>query len=257
MGYLTNRSPHIKGLIYVHCPAYHSLRVGNMEYRWRRTRLLHFVSPTQPPSTPSLNPKIEELPYYISKGASKFPFNHASIRCSDFDSFYTLRLKHRMDCCFSHPVTDVAGRIILVYDQYSEDCNYTQIYPPALSTSSSVTSSSEDTVLHEHDDRNASLAYPRTPPTSEQVFATVHTEFGHCANESYRCVSQHNPDNPVAEPKIEELLYYILITTYISNLMLIVFGHLRDFFGKRFAEHFFLLISCLTMYIPHRVHSLT
>ena len=34
-----------------------------------------------------------------------------------------------MDDCFSHPVTGVAGRTILVYDRYSEDCNYTQIYP--------------------------------------------------------------------------------------------------------------------------------
>ena len=34
-----------------------------------------------------------------------------------------------MDDCFSHPVTGVAGRTILVYDRYSEDSNYTQIYP--------------------------------------------------------------------------------------------------------------------------------
>lgn len=110
---------------------------------------------------------------------------------------------------------------------------------PALSTSSSITGSSEDTVLHESDDNHTGLAYPRTPPTSEQVFTTVHTEFGHCANESYRCVSQHNPDKPVTEHEIEEPPYYILITTYISYLMLIVFGHLRDFVGKRFAKQYF------------------
>ncbi|EGO26633.1 hypothetical protein SERLADRAFT_436444, partial [Serpula lacrymans var. lacrymans S7.9] len=39
---------------------------------------------------------------------------------------------------------------------------------PALSMSSSVTSSSEDTVLHENDLDDSGLAYPLTPPTSEQ-----------------------------------------------------------------------------------------
>ena len=34
-----------------------------------------------------------------------------------------------MDDCFSHPVTGVAGRTILVYDRYSEDCNCTHVYP--------------------------------------------------------------------------------------------------------------------------------
>ncbi|KAG9313724.1 pyridoxal phosphate-dependent transferase [Chiua virens] len=121
---------------------------------------------------------------------------------------------------------------------------------PALSTSSSVTSSSEDTVLHESDDNYAGLAYPRTPPTSEQVFTTVHTEFGHCANENYRCVSQHNPNKPVTEHKIEEPPYYILITTYISYLMLIVFGHLRDFFGKRFAKEYFTHLMPYDGYAP-------
>ncbi|EIW80061.1 serine palmitoyltransferase 2 [Coniophora puteana RWD-64-598 SS2] len=108
---------------------------------------------------------------------------------------------------------------------------------PALSLSSSVTASSEDTVLHEDDE--SGLNYPWTPPTSEQVFSTVHTEFGHCANESYRCVSQHDYANPVKEKEIEEPPYYILITTYLSYLILICFGHVRDFFGKRFAKKYF------------------
>jgi serine palmitoyltransferase len=119
-----------------------------------------------------------------------------------------------------------------------------------VTTSITTTSSSEDTVLHETDDNGKGLAYPRTRPTSEQVFSTVHTEFGHCANESYRCVSQHNPDKHVAEHGIEEPPYYIMITTYISYLMVIVFGHLGDFFGKRFAKQYF------THLIPYDVRAL-
>lgn len=40
---------------------------------------------------------------------------------SDFDSFYTRRLKTRIDDCFSHPVTGVPGRTIVLLDRQSSD----------------------------------------------------------------------------------------------------------------------------------------
>jgi len=36
--------------------------------------------------------------------------------------------------------------------------------------------------------------------------------------------------------KEEKPPYYVLLTTYFSYLVLICFGHLRDFFGKRFRS---------------------
>ncbi|CAL1709534.1 unnamed protein product [Somion occarium] len=111
---------------------------------------------------------------------------------------------------------------------------------PALSLSSSVTSSSEDTVLHEDiGDSADGLYYPSVPPTSEQVFTTVHTEFGHCANESYRYTSRHTPGEPVKGVVEQDPPYYILITTYVSYLLVICIGHLRDFIGKRFKPSAF------------------
>jgi serine palmitoyltransferase len=105
---------------------------------------------------------------------------------------------------------------------------------PALSLSSSVTSDSEDTVLNEDEDDNADgLALPKRPPTSEQVFTTVHTEFGHCANEQYRVTSQHTPGTNLPEHLEQDPPYYVLFCTYISYLILIVLGHIRDFVGKR------------------------
>jgi len=108
---------------------------------------------------------------------------------------------------------------------------------PALSLSSSITASSEDTVLHEFDaDDNADgLALPARPPTSEQVFTTVHTEFGHCANEAYRLTSQHTPGAEVPAHVDQDPPYYILFSTYISYLILICLGHVRDFVGKRLS----------------------
>ncbi|EIN14457.1 serine palmitoyltransferase 2 [Punctularia strigosozonata HHB-11173 SS5] len=82
-------------------------------------------------------------------------------------------------------------------------------------------------------DANGTLALPVVPPTSEQVFTTVHTEFGHCANEEYRYTSQHTPGTEALDHVEQDPPYYILLTTYISYLMLICMGHVRDFFGKR------------------------
>lgn len=101
---------------------------------------------------------------------------------------------------------------------------------PALSMSSSI---SADSTMPEELENHDGLALPARPPTSEQVFTTVHTEFGHCANEQYRYTSQHTPgasfDSAEKEPP-----YYILLSTYISYLILICLGHVRDFLGKRF-----------------------
>ncbi|KAJ7216537.1 serine palmitoyltransferase 2 [Mycena pura] len=106
---------------------------------------------------------------------------------------------------------------------------------PALSLSSSITSESEDSVLHEdgeHGKSTNSLEYPSRAPTSEQVFSTVHAEFGHCANEAYRFTSEHIPKETVEFVPLEPP-YYTVFTTYISYLILICIGHMRDFVGKR------------------------
>ncbi|KAI0943287.1 hypothetical protein AcW1_002491 [Taiwanofungus camphoratus] len=105
---------------------------------------------------------------------------------------------------------------------------------PALSLSSSVTSSSEDTVLDENGlDYADGLSYPRVPPTSEQVFTTMHSEFGHCANENHRYTSQHRAGTQYKSYPEQDPPYYILLTTYMSYLLVIILGHIRDFFGKR------------------------
>jgi len=45
---------------------------------------------------------------------------------SDFDSFYTRRLKLRIDDCFSQPVSGVAGRTIVILDRTTSNYNVTQ-----------------------------------------------------------------------------------------------------------------------------------
>ncbi|PFH51177.1 hypothetical protein AMATHDRAFT_75144 [Amanita thiersii Skay4041] len=134
---------------------------------------------------------------------------------------------------------------------------------PALSLSSSTTCSSSDTALNEFDEHEGNghlngngrvdefyyhsngdgmggagdgLLVLARPPTSEQVFTTVHAEFGHCANESYRYTSRHYPQDAPLDPHVEQdPPYYILLSTYISYLILIILGHIRDFVGKRLS----------------------
>lgn len=124
---------------------------------------------------------------------------------------------------------------------------------PALSMSSSITVTSSGTRWDEEGgaDSNELLLVPSEPPTSEQVFSTVHTEFGHCVNEKYRYRSEHKEGAPVKVHVIQDPPYYILLSTYLSYLLMIIFGHMRDFFAKRFRP------SAYKHLMPHDVSSET
>ena len=145
---------------------------------------------------------------------------------------------------------------------------------PALSFSSSLTADSDslveeydfDDMMHDPNDESG-LTRPSAPPTSNQVFNTRHVEFGHCANPAYRHTSSHTPGQEFKAHEEQEPPYYVLLFTYISYLMLIIVGHMRDFFGKRFRaasyvhlmaskvsfpflNHFFL-VRFLTFFFPN------
>jgi serine palmitoyltransferase len=78
------------------------------------------------------------------------------------------------------------------------------------------------------------------PPSIEEAKrrARADAQFGPLGSQSHRYVSQHM-GGELEEPVLDEPPYYYLLTTYISYLILIIFGHVRDFFGKRFKpEHY-------------------
>lgn len=111
---------------------------------------------------------------------------------------------------------------------------------PSFSSSSWATTSSEGTLLHDSPcDNSDGLAYPITPPTSERPVSANHLQFGFCPNENYRYKSAHKPGSRFKQPHEQDPPYYILITTYLSYLLLICLGHLRDFFGKRLYPAFY------------------
>ncbi|KAI0267294.1 serine palmitoyltransferase 2 [Gloeopeniophorella convolvens] len=122
---------------------------------------------------------------------------------------------------------------------------------PALSLSSSVTASSEDTVLNEASYNNTDgLAYPATPPTSEHVVAADHLQFGFCANDDYRYTSAHSQGSQLKNHDEQDPPYYIVLTTYMGYLILICLGHVRDFFGKRLHPSFYRHLLPFDGYAP-------
>ncbi|ANZ76894.1 BA75_03809T0 [Komagataella pastoris] len=64
-------------------------------------------------------------------------------------------------------------------------------------------------------------------------------EFGSLTSKEWLFVSKHNPGEPLPVPIEDEPPYFILIATYLNYLILIIIGHIRDFFGKLFHPELF------------------
>lgn len=89
------------------------------------------------------------------------------------------------------------------------------------------------------------------PPSPEEArrIARAHAQFGPLGSQSHRYTSQHD-GGEFADPIEDEPPYYFLLTTYISYLILIVFGHVRDFFGKRFRRQHYSHLQEKDGYAP-------
>ncbi|KAF2083973.1 putative serine palmitoyltransferase 2 [Saccharata proteae CBS 121410] len=76
------------------------------------------------------------------------------------------------------------------------------------------------------------------PPSPEQArrLAKQHSEFGPLGSKSHLYSSRFVGD-VFPEPIEDDPPLFYLLTTYISYLVLIIFGHVRDFFGKRFKQN--------------------
>nr|UWK20363.1 sphinganine palmytoil transferase subunit 2 [Trichoderma rodmanii] len=75
------------------------------------------------------------------------------------------------------------------------------------------------------------------PQSAEEVERRrrVEAQFGPLLDPAHLYVSKSH-GKPFQRPIEDEPPYYFLLTTYLSYLALILFGHIRDFFGKRFGD---------------------
>lgn len=111
-----------------------------------------------------------------------------------------------------------------------------QISSPSLSLPMiSLSTAKADSTIE--DEPPTTLFQPDSPAVVRKK-AKQNAQFGPLSSTSHLYTSQHK-GGPLPEPVMDEPPYYFLFTTYISYLILIVFGHVRDFFGKRFRkEHY-------------------
>lgn len=63
----------------------------------------------------------------------------------------------------------------------------------------------------------------------------IDAQFGPLLSQKHRYISKHHGEK-LEPPVLDEPPYYYILTTYISYLLMIAFGHARDFFGKRFGD---------------------
>ncbi|QDS77207.1 hypothetical protein FKW77_002715 [Venturia effusa] len=89
------------------------------------------------------------------------------------------------------------------------------------------------------------------PPTEEQLAlkAREEAQFGPLVSKSHLCYSQHE-GGELVDPIEDTPPYFYVLTTLVSYLILIVFGHVRDFFGKRFRAHKYRHLTAIDGYAP-------
>lgn len=88
----------------------------------------------------------------------------------------------------------------------------------------------------DYDKRPSTAPEYSTQYAFQQEETKRNAQFGKIGDQSHRHVSRHPKGQRVPQPVMDEPPYFYLITTYISYLIFIIFGHVRDFFGKRFKQ---------------------
>lgn len=104
--------------------------------------------------------------------------------------------------------------------------------PNSLPTISLSTASPGD--LSNVDGPTTTLFQPQSPEEAERQ-RRADAQFGPIVHPSHRYTSMSHGE-PLEAPVEDEPPYYFILTTYISYLILILLGHFRDFFGKRFGN---------------------
>lgn len=79
-----------------------------------------------------------------------------------------------------------------------------------------------------------STLIPNAPPDDRSEDVKANLEYGKLTSEDYLYVSKHPVGEPLPTPIDDEPPYVIHLATLLSYLILIIVGHVRDFFGKIF-----------------------
>lgn len=130
-----------------------------------------------------------------------------------------------------------AAAALLAASKAQEQAFLNSASPPISTASLSLPTISLSTARADSsnmDEPPTTLFQPPSPAEARRL-ARLHAQFGPLNSQSHRYTSRHQ-GGECPDPIMDEAPYFYLLTTYISYLILIIFGHVRDFFGMRFKE---------------------
>ncbi|GMM31701.1 serine C-palmitoyltransferase [Martiniozyma asiatica (nom. inval.)] len=91
---------------------------------------------------------------------------------------------------------------------------------------------------------NYSKRVPNPPVSDLSPSEKMQLEFGYLTSDKYLSVAKHNPDLPIAPTILDEPPYYIVLSTYVSYLMFIIVGNIKDFFGMwLFPDYYSAMVA--------------
>lgn len=79
-----------------------------------------------------------------------------------------------------------------------------------------------------------STLIPNAPIDTRPADVQADLEYGNSTSKEHLYVSKHPVGEPLPEPIDDEPPYFIFLATLLSYFILIIIGHIRDFFGKMF-----------------------
>ncbi|KAI9750289.1 MAG: serine palmitoyltransferase, long chain base subunit [Lichina confinis] len=122
------------------------------------------------------------------------------------------------------------------------------INPASLSlpTISLSTATSDNAILDASP--TTTLFQPPSPADTKRI-SRQHAQFGPLGHSSHKHTSRFL-EREFPDPIIDEPPYFYLLTTYLSYLILIVFGHVRDYFGKMFRKEHYRHLQAQDGYAP-------
>ncbi|KAI4178519.1 MAG: hypothetical protein L6R41_008357 [Letrouitia leprolyta] len=186
------------------------------------------------PTTPTAQPTLSE-----KKELSRRP---STSRATKITSFFSTSPKSKAD-----PPTAQSSLLAAAQQQSPLLSSPSHISSPSLSLPTIFLSTAKADTANE-DEPPTTLFQPPSPAETRRI-AKQHAQFGPLGSQTHRYTSRH-AGGRFPEPIIEDPPYYYLITTYISYLILIIFGHVRDFFGKRFREKHYRHLQQRNGYAP-------
>jgi len=178
-----------------------------------------FLSSSPPTPWPSFSPS--------EKGGSLV--NKTSQKASKIAQFFSTSPKTRE--------AQSAAAALLAASKAQEQAFLASGTPPISTASLSLPSISLSTARADsaNMDEPPTTLYQPPSPAETRKLARQHAQFGPLNSQSHRYTNRHQ-GGEFPEPVMDEPPYYYLLTTYVSYLILIIFGHVRDFFGMKLKE---------------------